>query len=884
MKLLMTCNGRENALGVDRQHVRLGFDVKEERRAVYYEFQVSSSKENLINGIFDVGMFSEECEGNHGIWLSPDLLSERTRYYWQVAVQTDVGIDLSRPTWFETGPDHWSADWITGKDIAEDSDGTVMNFKRVFQIQGKVTSARLYICGLGYFDAKMNGSNLDDIWYKPQITDYSPRFHPDNPLLGQSMGHRVTYYTYDVTQLLVCGENELNVDVADGYFYNTEKVEYAYDFSFGVPRLIYELHFVEDGRERVIRSDFQTLVRKQNYRSLLYRGDYMDDTTNPSAYEYSRCLTEQMGQFVAPMCQDDRIAERRKPCSVREVDGGTLYDFGVNHTGGLRFTAETKSDGAKIHICYAEVLNEDGRPNYETSIYEERMPDDGRLPNTHQQTTYILKAGRTNLTPRFTWKCYRYAWIKTSGDVHIDEMESLFIHMDVRRNGGFQCSDEGLEKINEMFVQTAYCNLHSGLLTDCPHREKRPYTGDGNLVMRSVFYNLDAIPYFYKWFEDMEDARTIEGRIPNTVPNFGGGGGFAWGNAICTLTKELYHYTGDLKVVQRGYQMIKAWLDYYAANRDEDYIIRSCGGTWLLGDWLATDTIVSNVYYINTACYYIAVDTARYLADIIEPGEAAIWRELQQRIADGINRIFFHPQELRYGHGQQGEDVLALALRIVPEQYETSLRKKVEQHYREETDYHFDTGIVLTPILIQYLTENGYQDIAYRMMTAKNYPSYHTMMENETTFCEHWSKKWPDFYLGEIGNSRLVHGGSDLSHCHPMYGSIVSWLYEKIAGLNLAHLYQRQIYITPYFTDYLRKAKAYKETSYGRASVEWENTKQGLKLRISIPENLGAVLHFPSTYMKMRCSDLGLEVQADNKGYFNFTLPSGNWLLETDYK
>lgn len=883
MRLLMTCNGRENALGVDRHHIRLSFDVKEERKAAYYEFQVSSSKENLINGIFDVGMFSEEYAGNHSIWLPSEILSERTRYYWQVAVQTDVGIDFSRPTWFETGPDEWSATWITGKD-EKDSEGVVMNFKREFEIQGKITSARLYICGLGYFDAKLNGQRLDDIWYKPQVTDYAPRSHPDNPLLGESMGHRVTYYTYDVTKFLMNGENALEIDVADGYFKNVEKIEYAYDFSFGIPRLIYELHFMENGIERVIRSDSQTFVRKQNYRSLLYRGDVVDATMNPGAYGQSVCLGDQMGRLVSPICQDDRIADRLQPCRVSEIDGGVLYDFGVNHTGGLNFTAEAKADGAKIHICYAEVLNKDGRPNYETSIYEERMPDDGRLPDTHQQTTYILKAGRTNFAPLFSWKCYRYAWIKTSGDVSIDGIESLFIHMDVQRNGSFKCSDAVLENINEMFVQTVYCNLHSGLLTDCPHREKRPYTGDGNLVMRSVFYNLDAIPYFYKWFEDMEDARTTEGRIPNTVPNFGGGGGFAWGNAICTLTKELYHYTGDMNVIQRGYPIIKGWLDYYAANRDDDYIIRSCGGTWLLGDWLATDTVESNVYYINTACYYIALDTAKYLAGIIAPNEVTIWQTLQQKVADGINRIFFNPQELRYGYGKQGEDVLALALRIVPEKYEPLLRKKVEKHYREETDYHIDTGIVLTPILINYLSENGYRDIAYRMMTAQNYPSYYTMMENETTFCEHWSKKWPDFYLGEIGNSRLVKGGSDLSHCHPMYGSIVSWLYEKIAGLDLTHLYQKQIYITPYFTDYLRKAKACKETAYGRVSVEWENTKQKLKLRIRIPENLSAILYFPSTYIKMRCSELGLEVQADSKGYFNFTIPSGNWLLETDCK
>lgn len=459
-------------------------------------------------------------------------------------------------------------------------------------------------------------------------------------------------------------------------------------------------------------------------------------------------------------------------------------------------------------------------------------------------------------------------------------MKSLFIHMDMERNGHFISSDEILNRINEMFVQTAYCNLHSGLLTDCPHREKRPYTGDGNQVMKSLLYNMDAVPFFYKWLEDMADAQTPDGKIPNTVPNFGGGGGYAWGNAVCTLTKELYKYTGDKKVVEKGYQILVRWLDYYKENRDEDCIIRSNGAEWLLGDWLATDTVISNVHYINTACYYIAADTAEYLAKITDDGCAEKWRQLKIQIADSINRIFFDKEKLAYGHGVQGEDVLALAIGIVPEEYRKPLQDKVERHYTEETDYHFDTGIVLTPILINYLTEHGYRELAFRMMTAKSYPSYYTLMENETTFSEHWSKKWPDYYVGEIGNSRLIKGGGDLSHCHPMYGSVAAWLYEKVAGLDLGLLHQRQVQITPYFTENLKWAKADKTTPHGKISVEWEHTEQGLKLRTEIPENLTGICHFPSTYKVMRCQSSGEVFETDEEGYFHFTVPSGQWLYE----
>ena len=105
------------------------------------------------------------------------------------------------------------------------------------------------------------------------------------------------------------------------------------------------------------------------------------------------------------------------------------------------------------------------------------------------------------------------------------------------------------------------------------------------------------------------DAQTGEGLIPNSAPYFGGGGGYAWGNALCTVARQLYAWTGDMAVARQGYKAIGKWLDYYESKRDANYIIRSNSHTWMLGDWLAPDTVISNVYYISTVCYLQAVKT-----------------------------------------------------------------------------------------------------------------------------------------------------------------------------------------------------------------------------------------------------------------------------------
>ncbi len=894
--MILECNGKNNPLGVSRNHIRLGFKIMDEKemhpqKKNEYEFQISVSEEKLKNNKAEI-VIKEDIAGWHSTIIMPELLRDRTKYYWRVAeydIETENVLTISEIGYFETGISEWRGEWICGW-INEDknNNGHIQNFRRKFVVDGDIEEARLYICGLGYFDANINGNNTDDLIYKPLVTDYMKRVHPENPTLYESTQHRMVYYTYDVKDFLCKGENILRVDVADGYFYNMEKVEYAYNFSFGSPRLIYDLYIKENGSWKIIKSDTDTLVCNTNKRALLYAGDIYDYSTENENYKKS-FLIDNETKMVSSLCQEDKVCEILEPIKIIQTENGFLYDFGVNHTGGLsiRFEADEKT---LINITYAEILDLNGNPNYETSVFDERSIEDGREDGLEQRNVYTIEKGITDVKPTFTWKCYRYAFIRITGKAKINEIKSLFIHMNMERDGYFDCSDDILNKINEMFVQTAYCNLHSGLLTDCPHREKRPYTGDGNMVMKSIFYNLDSIPFFYKWLDDMEDSRVIDGKITNTVPNFGGGGGYAWGNAICTLTKELYRYTGDINALKRGYNIIKGWIGYYKTMTDANHIVRSNGAEWLLGDWLAPDIVVSNVYYINTCCYYEAVETAEYIAKMLGMcndinsklynEEEKEWKVLKNIIKENINKIFFDSKKLTYGNGVQGEDVLALALKLVPDEYTEELKQKMENHYRNETNYHLDTGIILTPVLIDYLTINGYEDIAYKIMTAKTYPSYYNLMENDTTFSEHWSKKWPDFYVGEIGNSKIVKGGGELSHCHPMYGSVVAWLYEKVAGINLSELFRQKVNFNPYFTEYLSEAKAYKNTPYGQIGIKWNNGDNILKIETVLPNNLTGRIYFPTKYGKIKCLNTGAIYIAKN-GYFDIEVNSGKMEFQT---
>ena len=165
-------------------------------------------------------------------------LAPHTRYYYRVTVQSDIGEEaISDTCFFETGKlsEPWQAKWI-----GMPQNGTFHpEFRRSFDLSKKVRQARLYICGLGVFEAYLGDKKIGDDLLAPFINDYQEHFQ---------------YCTYDVTDLLQ-QENELTVLLGKGWYMG----------KFGLScrahperpfALIAELHIdYEDGGREVIVTD-----------------------------------------------------------------------------------------------------------------------------------------------------------------------------------------------------------------------------------------------------------------------------------------------------------------------------------------------------------------------------------------------------------------------------------------------------------------------------------------------------------------------------------------------------------------------------------------------------------------------------------------------------
>ena len=354
-------------------------------------------------------------------------------------------------------------------------------------------------------------------------------------------------------------------------------------------------------------------------------------------------------------------------------------------------------------------------------------------------------------------------------------------------------------------------------------------------MAETLLYDFDSVGFLDKWLDDIIGAQTKDGFIPYTAPYISGGGGYAWSNVIATLPPCLYRMTGEKGYLEKSYNALVKWLDYYK-NHSVSYVVESAAGqSWCLGDWLAPEITEFYIPFMSTLCYHQAASAALFAARELQNGDEEKWLALQENIKSAINESFFDKDKVDYCRGIQGENVLPLAYGIVPQEYENIIKEKTRKKYAEETNFHFDTGIVATPIVLEYLTENGMEDIAYKMMTATDYPSYAYMLQGETTLSEHWSKRWPDYHIGN--SEEVVKGGGHLSHCHPMFGSVVAWLYKRVAGLDLSTVYQGVIRFAPKFTKQVKSASAKVKTVFGEASISWRS-QDGFSAEITLPTGL----------------------------------------------
>ena len=118
--------------------------------------------------------------------------------------------------------------WIQGDNVCESP-----LFRRSFYLEEVPASARLAVCGLGYFLLFVNGERVGDQEFIPAVTNYSSVLGCDTtyPVWEERSGYRCLYVVFDLLPFLKTGENVIGIQLGNGWYHQTKRVDEGNSFS-----------------------------------------------------------------------------------------------------------------------------------------------------------------------------------------------------------------------------------------------------------------------------------------------------------------------------------------------------------------------------------------------------------------------------------------------------------------------------------------------------------------------------------------------------------------------------------------------------------------------------------------------------------------------------
>ena len=685
-------------------------------------------------------------------------------------------------------------------------------FRKTFNAK-KGEKAQIVICGLGFFKLFINGKKVSEDLLVPNATCYSPRDLTKLTFkIYDELSYRIYCMKYDITDYLADGENTLAVMVGNGYYNQlTRKAEG--DVDFGTPKLCY---LIEKESGAVV-SDETTLSHKGfiTYNNLYY-GEHHDYTLFPQGYDLngyggegfveSAVIPAPESEFYIQFSPADRAVRTITPVLLKDEGETKLYDVGENTVGYAVFKCAEK--GKKIKVNYAEELY-DERPYYGMKFEEGYQEDHFTADGTDRE--YI---------PHFTWHGFRY--FRVNADV--EPLRIDVVHSDCPVTSFFKCDNENLNWLYNAFIRTQLANMHCGVPSDCPHRERLGYTGDGQLCAETVMMMLDCKEFYRKWIYDVADCQCKKsGHVQHTAPLMGGGGGpSGWGGAIVEVPYKFYKTYADKDFLNELFPNMLLFLDYLESRSENGLVCREEEGGWCLGDWCPPEPIKIPETYVNT-CLYV-----KFMQQVIEVGEilgrqseTAHLPERIEKVSRAIDVAYFSPHQHAYCGDVQGASCLALNAGLGTEQ----TKKNVFEKYKELGMY--DTGIIATEVLTGYLFENGQGQTAFDLLASDKEVSFAYMARNgATTIWENWS-------------------GRD-SRNHPMFGAVTKYLFMYLLGIRQPKggAGYKKVVISPVFVEGMNTAKGHITTPEGIVSVEYAKENGKATVKVFADEAIEAVFEY----------------------------------------
>ena len=866
-----------------------------------YHIIVASSEEKARRGEGDL-WDSQTVDTSQMLYIpyAGTPLKSRDRCWWRVYTTVTYGAPASRRheetlespiQYFELSlldRSDWHARWI-GRDYPDDkieghTEVPARYLRHEFQLRQGIDHARLYISGLGQYQAFFNGQEVaPDELLKPALSDYT---------------RRVYFNAYDVTDMLQAGNNAVGVILAPGRFttprHDTNYLEWCginHAAHYGRPQLLMQLEvFYKDGTADTIVSGEgwkitnRGPIRKANefdgetYDARLDLGDWtspryddsqwqdatvdydrhnmnLEDRFNPrwkrrdDRYDASmpfpdsaEIAAQRLEYELTPQPTPNiRVMEHLKPKAVFRKGDKWILDMGQNMVGTLELKIENLKlkNGDTITLRYAELLTAD------STLYTDNLRSAECTDRYIAAATNALTHSH-NHTFNFVYHGFRYVEISglpEGSKPSLSNFTGLVLYDQMASTSTFETDNPVINAVHRNAFWGIRGNYRS-MPTDCPQRDERMgWTGDRTTGCYGESFLFNNHRLYAKWLQDLEDCQWPNGQLSDVAPAYWRNytDNMTWPGAFITVANMLYIRYGDLEPVRTHYDAMKRWLlhmkKYYLK---DGILIRDTYGDWCVPpespELIHTRDTNRMTWPANlsTPYYYLYCKLMKgFAAKTGNYADTAYFENEMDFVRSAYNARYLDTLHGCYSNNTVTANLLPLAFGMVPEELEDKVFANIIDKTLDDFGGHVSTGVVGIQQLMTTLTEHGRGDLALRIATDTTYPSWGYMVKHgATTIWELWN--------GDTGDPSMNSGNHVM-----LLGDLIPWYYSYLGGIRGFNGYSR-IILKPYLLEGLRRVTCSYNSVSGRIESNWRRKGDVFEWDILIPPNRTAEVWLPT--------------------------------------
>lgn len=914
-----------NPIGLDTIKPRFSWKMKSDGTNVMQSAYTIQTSDTISFSFISWDSGKIETSQSHGVVYEGPELASLHRLYWRVKVwgnQEEVSA-YSEPAFFEVGLLHakdWSAQWIEPEhEIDIDAYKPAPYIRKEFNVKQGLVSARACLTAKGLYSFFLNGIEGTEHLFTPGFTSYYKRL--------QYQVYDVTDLLSEGINALgvILGDGWWRGSTGGANLKN--------NFGYKVAFLGQIVLDYADGSRDIIASDdsfktsFGPLLKSDMKAGDIYDARLDHIGWNKPGFDDSKWQFVQMKQdglenLIATRSIPVKQKETFKPNVLHTPNGETVLDFGQNLAGWVNMKVCGPA-GAEIILYHGETLDKEGNFTFRNLEHHGPLED-------FQEVHYITSGnGWEHYQPRFALFGFRYVLVKNyPGEVLPEHFTAVAIYSAMDEAGDFTCSNPLL---NQLVSNTRWSQKGNfmEIPTDCPTRERAGWTGDAQVFSRTASYFMNVYPFFEKWMADVAAEQFSDGSVGSTVPTVIGyhnyeewerfstnntdpmmamrrpkpgsasmlDGSSGWGDAAVIIPWTMYLSYGDKTIIEKQFDSAKAWVDYMAEcarNSNERFKDTPAYQTYTngeldanfiwdtkfhWGEWLEADSEFNDLVAamsksqgchpdVATAYYAYSTRLVAEMANLLGKSEEENkYRSLYSKIKRVYNQYFIQDNGVII-EDRQAPNARTLAFDLANEDKKQVVAHKLAQYVIEQ-NYVLNTGFLSTPFILHALADNGYADVAFRLLEQDACPSWlYAVSKGATTIWESWRGVKPD---GELSGSLN----------HYSYGAVCDFLFSGIAGIqsewNQAGF--KHIVIKPLVGGTLTHASATYESPYGTIQSSWKKHDHKVSYSFTIPVNATATIMLTGSEDDVaQISNVFTDVRYTN-GRMVFTVGSGNYTV-----